>query len=119
MKDIRLDLNDKHDMTLTGTDLTLVSDLDYILQKLSVRLLFFFGEWYLDTSVGVRFYEHILIKNPNIALIDSLLKGVILGTDGILEIVSYKSTFDNAARSLTIETEIRTTYGEAYFKETI
>jgi len=119
MKDIRLDLNDKHDMTLTGTDLSLVSDLDYILQKLSIRLLFFYGEWYLDTTAGIRFYDHVLVKNPDITLIDSLIKGVILGTDGVLEIVSYQSVYDNAARSLMIETQLRTTYGDAYFKETI
>lgn len=110
-KDILLDTG-THDLQITGYDLSLVEGLDYIVQKLKIRLLFFAQEWFLDTREGVPYYDSVLVKNPNVPNIDTILKTVVLETLGVIELTSYQSTYDNALRKLTVVFQCRTDFGE-------
>ena len=71
----------------------------YIRQKLSVRFQFFLGEWFLNQLEGVPFYRDVFVYSPNIDVIASLFKRVILTCPGVLSLASYKMNFDSAARS--------------------
>lgn len=119
MKDIAIDLNTTHDLDIVNNDLYLVTDLEYLLQKISIRLQFFFGEWFLDTSLGVPFYSVMSSKKPDIPELDAMIKRTILATDGVLELLSYSSSFDNSARTFSVETQIKTIYGETTITETL
>lgn len=122
--DARLGIN-SHDLEVVGFDVPLIGGdnredaLDYYRQKLKIRLWFFLGEWFLDTKEGTPFHRSILVKNPNIPLIDSLLKSRILGTEGMLELKSYDSTYDAALRKFSVVFQVQTDAGLLTVSETI
>lgn len=91
-----------HDLDFSNFGLQMVESTDYRAQKLRIRLWFFFNEWFLDTSKGIRFYDIIHVKNPDIALIDSTIKATILAQDGIIRLLEYESTYDPAARTYSV-----------------
>ena len=101
---------DTGDLLIENFDAQLVRDLDSVEQALRVRLQFFLGEWFLDTTAGIPFYEDILIKNPNIPNIESILKAEILETEDVIELLSFDTTFEN--RILAVSFKVRTEYGD-------
>lgn len=123
MKDLKL-LNDptsdaNHDIVIENYDLVLVDGLDSVRQSLSTRLQLFFGEWFLDESTGVKYYDFIFVKNPNEVLISSVIKSHILETKDVNKIIEYSQVFDRSARELTIVFKVNTTYGLLESSETI
>lgn len=108
-----------HDIFFVDGQLAMVVDNDNIEQKLKSRLQTFLGEWYLETSIGLPFFTEILIKNPDIPNIDSLIKAEIIDTEGVLELVEYGSEFKPAERSFSVEFKVLTTVGEVEFSDTI
>lgn len=119
MKDLAIDLNTTHDLDLVRNDLYLVSEREYLLQKISIVLQFFFGEWYLDTSVGLPLYQILFVKKPDVATIDAMIKKAILDIDGVTELSSYSSRYDSTTREFFVETEIKTIYGDITATETL
>lgn len=116
--DLKLDTT-THDLAVEGYDLALVTDLDQIVQSLRIRLQFFFGEWYLDNTQGVKLYETVFVKNPNLRLIAAAFKATILDTPGVLSILEYNQSFTNESRSLLVSFRVNTTFGEATITEAL
>lgn len=116
MADIKLDSDG--DIFLNINDLELTSGLEAKAQHLAQRLNTFLGEWFLDLRVGVAYFQQILIKNPNSAIVDSVLKKEILNTPGILELTSFD--LDIATnRELTLSFRAITEEGEINFSEVV
>lgn len=118
MKDIKLDLI-THDLLIENFDLSLVAEIDRVVQNLKIRLWFFFQEWFLDTSEGVRFYQDIHIKNPDLNVIEALIKEEIMGTEDVLEILNFDLIFESAQRKLTVDFEVNTTFGQTTLAEVL
>ena len=118
MIDLALDKT-THDLLISDNDAQLVQDLDQLQQSLKERLQFFLTEWFLDTESGVPFYTDVLIKNPNVPRIDSIIKAKILDTDGVLELIEYDSSFDNSSREYSVTFKARTDFGETDLQVTI
>jgi len=118
INDLRLDTV-THDLKIENFDLSIVSGTDVISQRLKIRLEFFRGEWFLDTTVGVPFYEDILVKNPDIPNIETILKAEILDTPGVVELLAFESSFDAQARKLTVTFTVSTDYGTVTITETL
>lgn len=116
MKDLKLVTDtsaaDYHDLDITNYDLSLVDELDYVRQKIEIKLQFFFGEWFLDTTKGVKYFELILIKNPDLTTIASIIKTAILDTDNVTELLEYEQSYSASARELTISFRAQTEFGE-------
>ena len=112
MKDLALDKT-THDLIYTGTDLLMVDELDQVEQSLKERLLFYRQEWFLDTTIGIPFYDEVLVKNPNIPNIENIIKAEIMDTPGALELLSFKSEFDSQSRSYSVSFSLRTEFGVA------
>jgi len=110
MKDLALDLN-TNDLLVQNYDLSLADGIDQIRQKLKIRLQFFYGEWYLDTTQGIKYFDEIFIKNPTLSRVQSILKSVITDTVGVNELLSMTVNLDNTKRQLTVNFEINTIYG--------
>lgn len=108
--DLKLD-SVYHDLTVANFDLQLVTEEDQIAQKLKCRLNFFSEEWFLDITQGVDLYGVVYRKNPDLALITTLFKSVILDTTGVLSITSYNQVYDARQRTLTIDFTVDTVYG--------
>ena len=101
------------DLITVEGQLVTVSGSDYIAQKTKQILLLVKGEWFLDTTIGIPYFQSILIKNPDIPLIESILVNAIRN-DAVLislgvtnaEIVS--TTFDKLNRQISFDIDIIT-----------
>ncbi len=99
---IDLKLDSDHDLAIENFDLVLISGVDQIIQKIDIRLRFYLGEWFLDTSVGLPYYENVLKKDYDIGLLESAFKAQILGTDGVDSLLEFDLFLDNGTRILTV-----------------
>ena len=117
MSDINLDSTG--DIELIEGSMSLNSTNFAIAQHLRSRLRTFYGEWFLDISKGVPYFEQILIKNPNPVSVDSILKKEILETDGVLELREFDLDLNPTTRELTLTFEARTITGSVEFSEVI
>lgn len=90
------------DLVITGGQLELVSDLAAISQSIRTRLRFFLGEWFADESIGVPWFQSILVKAPNLGAIRSTLRNEILATRGVASVTTFDFTFDGATRTLSV-----------------
>lgn len=116
MSDLKLDPT-TNDIALENGDLAIVGDSDAVAQHIRQRLKFFRGEWFLDTSAGVPYYQDILKKNPNPEVVEQLLRNEILGTPGVLELQKFEMDFQGATRSLRVSFQVRTVDGPVVFTE--
>jgi len=95
-------LNADHDLDLTKQRINIVEGEEAIEQNVRIRLQFFFESWFLDLRQGIPFFRDILIKAPNMILVDSLFRNAVLSTQGISAVPSFSSAIDTASRLLTI-----------------
>jgi len=109
MSDIKL--NTAGDIDISEPDLQLTSGTNAIDQHLKQRLRMFLGEWFLDNRIGLPYFQHILKKNPDAIVIDSVFKRQILTTPGVLELLSFNLDIDIPTRQLTVEFRARTSEG--------
>lgn len=110
---ISLALNASNDIELdekTGA-IRMVSDGDEVCQNVRCRLLFYLGEWFLDTTVGVPYFQEIFTKPAEISLVESRLKNEILSTPGIASLDSFSTNFNAITRELRVSFSATTTYG--------
>lgn len=78
-------------------------------QRLKIRLLTFMGEWFLDTTYGVPYWQRLLgVKQTSKSAIDLIFQTQILSEPGVKEIVSFESTFRNRQYSLTFRVKVVT-----------
>lgn len=76
------------------------------------RFMTFRGEWFLDLSAGVPYRQQILIKNPDIPIVDVLLRQTVLDTPDIVGLQRFSFTFDRGNREYAFAFVAETTQGE-------
>lgn len=113
MSDIKLDANG--DLFLDSSEsLVLVEGSDAIAQQLSIRFKFALGEWFLDTRIGVPYFQEILVKSPNLTRVRGIYRQLILTTPGIESIEEFSLTLDTPTRTLSLSFLARKTDGEPF-----
>lgn len=90
MADLLLD--SEGDISITNGKITLTKNVS---QKVSILLKSFKGEWFLDDSFGIPYFQTILGKKIYKEQIDSIFKTQILNLDGVSKILFYSSTLIN------------------------
>lgn len=121
MADISLDLDpisDTYgDLLIVNGDLVITpTTLDAIQQHILQRLRMYLGEWFLDNTIGLPFYQQILVKNPNQGNIDALFRNQILGTPGVISLNSYSFEPDFVTRVLRLTFSAQTTSGPVNYQ---
>lgn len=106
-----------NDLIFKDFDFALFDDTNQIMQNLAIRLRFILGEWYLDITQGVPYYEVFFRKAPNQIQIESILKEEIVNTRGIVELISFESNFDQRKRIYSVKFSARSISGEELLKE--
>lgn len=117
MKDFKL--TSDGDLAIESNDFLFVEDEEQIRQFLKIKLKTFFGECAFNTDKGVKYFEEIFIKEPNKSTVDGIIKGTIIDTDGVLEIIEYSSEISRENREVSIDTNIRTVFGDITFVEVL
>ncbi len=82
-----------------------------ILQDVTQTLQFLYGEWFLDSTKGLPYFQQVLVKAPDLNAIQGIFADAILAVNGILELLTFEFDFDAPSRLLTITFSARTTDG--------
>jgi hypothetical protein len=64
------------------------------------------GEWFLDKRLGVPYFKHILIKNPDLGLVRSLYRRILQGVPTVASIERLVLTLDKGKRELTVDWKV-------------
>jgi len=104
-------LNSNNDIFVLNGRFAVVSEGAETVQHLRTRLRFFLGEWFLDITEGVPYFQQILKKPFDIAKVETLLKSEILNTPNIKNLTRFESSFNGDTRKLTINFDAETTFG--------
>lgn len=121
--DLMLDLDPSslnlNDLVLVNGDLVLVQDKEGILQNILQRLRTYFSEWFLDITIGVPYFQQILVKNPDQGNIDAIFINTILGTIGVDTLTDYSFNLNSAERVLNVTFQAQTTSGTVSYSGNI
>lgn len=86
-----LKLGSDHDISWEDFRLT-YDNAESVSQRIKIRLLRYQGEYFLDQSLGVAYFQELLVKGTAKDYIDTVLIDEISNTVGVLNIDSYEST---------------------------
>ena len=104
-----------NDLHIDGAGaLVVVRDTEAVGQHARQRLMFYSGEWFLDTTAGVPWLRDLMGRAYDPALAEAVVKGEILDTNGVSAIESFSVSFGRATRALVIkDVTVMTVYDEA------
>ena len=110
MYDIALNAK-KHDLIIENGDFLLINNAERIAQQIKITILEWLGEWFLDLRDGVPYREYVLVKNPNLIHIRSILITKISAVNGVDKVKTMKLDLDKKNRVLTVDFEVLTSFG--------
>ena len=85
-------------------------DIEAVAQIIQTRLMFYKGEWWEDTNLGLPMWQSILGQSgKNKTVIDQLIRKQIAETPYVNYIMSFTSTLEN--RVYTCQVEVATDFG--------
>ena len=85
----------------------LTTGTEEAMQRIKARLCRWAGEWRFDTTLGVPYRRDVLLKNPDLSVVRTLLTQEIEGTDGVERVVDMSLVLVPATRGLQISFEAR------------
>ncbi len=117
--DFQLDA-DTNDLVLVGGDIVLASGLQAVAQRIKDRLQTFLGEWFLDRDFGPPYLDDVLIKNPSLTLVRSiLLAQAELSLNDEAVITDFEVTLELASRELEVAFTLREPDAEEEVQATV
>jgi hypothetical protein len=106
-------LNDAHDIFAEGGTLAMVEGSEAVGQLVKVRLQTYYGEWFIDRGLGVQWVQQILVRPFDPVVADALIKDAVLGTLGVVQMVSFDMEVRDGRRELAvIRSEVETIYDD-------
>lgn len=99
--------------------MSLNSDREALRQHLEVKFQIFLGEWFLDTSVGVPYFEEVFVKRASFVVVQQVLKEVISTTNGVKSITRFEFDYDNPTRQAVLSFDVDTIYGSISFNQIV
>lgn len=117
MIDIKVDSN--REFVIENGDLVLIDGGEALAQKLSIKLKFVLGEWFTNVTYGIPYLQYIWVKNPDLTVIESLLKSAILEEAGVRELASFVMSYNAQARSLRVNFSVITDFGTLSLEQSL
>lgn len=117
MNDLKLDSD--WELVIENHDLATVSGIDAIEQNLGQRLKTFLGEYFLDSRIGLPYFQEIFKKKFDPIVVDTVIKREIINTDGIIELMQFKLELETVSRELFVDFDVLTTNGVLAFSLTL
>ena len=102
-------LNEDHDLYFINGETPMTYENKVTLaQRLKIKLLTFQSEWFLDTTIGIPYFQTILTRGVSKITIDSIYQEAILSEPDVIEIVEFNSIIDTETRSYRLSFKVRT-----------
>lgn len=79
---------------------------DVVAQRLRITLYTFYGEWFLNGTIGVPYIQQIFNKVRRKSTVDLIFQGIISADPGVIEIISFSSEI-SAQRGYTMTFSVR------------
>ena len=107
---------DVGDLSLSDTGLEEVLTVleDEVNQRMTVRLNFFQGEWFLDLSAGTPYYQQILQKGVTDEVIRGVFGAVVKGTEGVSRLIDIQYTLNKSTREMRLSFKAQLEDGSTY-----
>lgn len=103
---------DTHDIDLSPSgDASWIEAAERVQQQIKVTLLAFLGEWFLDITFGVPYLEAIMVKGPDRAQIEAILRASIADVPGVSSVRRLSIEIDRPQRQLAVNFEAATDFG--------
>lgn len=100
------------DLVLTEGDFEWVTGIDAIEQDIRLSLQLFQGEWFLDLSAGIPYWQSILGQKPRLLVVREIFRKALLAVPGVLAILALDVSFAANTRTCTIRWRVSTDLGE-------
>jgi len=98
---IDIKLNSEGDLYFEKGQLVLFEkEEEFTVQQLAIQLKTYLGEWFLNNTLGVPYFQVITQKGNNKVLIDSIFRSKIIANENIVSITRFNSTIINSEYSL-------------------
>lgn len=78
-----------------------------VAQRLKITLYTFLGEWFLDTTIGVPYFQQIFGKIRTKATIDLIFQRIISNDPDVIEILSFDSSLTSESRGYSMTFQVR------------
>ncbi|QYW06626.1 hypothetical protein uav_095 [Pseudomonas phage UAVern] len=78
-----------------------------VAQRLKITLYTFLGEWFLDDTVGVPYFQQIFGKIRTKATIDLIFQRIIADDKDVIEILSFESVLSPETRGYSMTFQVR------------
>ena len=102
---------DSWDLVFHNNDLLLIDNAERIGQQIKITLQFWFKEWFLDTTQGIPYLEHICVKNPNLQHIRQIFRNAIMSVDGVDSVTELTLSVNAKERILSVTYTANTSAG--------
>jgi hypothetical protein len=89
-----------------------IVDADATVQAVETRLKLFKGEWFLNLSSGVPWYQRVFIKPAKTTEVESAIRETIIQTEGVKELLQFDLVFDSQTRKASVSFSANTIYGD-------
>lgn len=92
---------------------------DVVAQRLRITLYTFLGEWFLDLTVGVPYFQQIFGKLRTKASIDLIFQQIITNDPDVIEILTFESELSRGDRGYSMTFQVRVSDNTASLPITI
>jgi hypothetical protein len=92
---------------------------EIVTQRLKITLYTFLGEWFLDTTIGVPYFQQIFGKVRSKATIDLIFQRIISEDPDVIEILTFDSSLITESRGYEMTFQVRVSDNTASLPITI
>ena len=85
---------------------------EWLSQKIENRLKTFYGEWFADATIGIKYFRDILKKQPNLDQVNTIFRNAIINTEGVQSIDEFNVDFNSSTRTYQIDFVVTAEDGE-------
>jgi hypothetical protein len=118
MRDLKFD-SITGDISTELGDLVFVDGIDALEQDCRQAMQAFQGEWFLDETDGVPYFQSLLGKKPNTLVSREVFRKALLAVPGVVEVLRCEVSFNGSTRTLTVAWKVSTDLGEIEGEQTI
>ena len=97
-----------HDLVyVNGESKVTQTQAEVVTQRLKITLYTFLGEWFLDRSIGVPYFQQIFGKGRTKSAVDVIFQRFISNDPGVIEIREFQSSLEPQGRGYTMTFSVR------------
>lgn len=111
----QLKMSDENDVAIVNNSFVLTDNNsdEEIVQRLKQRLRFFYGEWFLDKTKGVPYFQLVFVKGVKSEVVESAFIEATIETQGVSSLLRFDPLeLDAGTRILRLRFDVKTINGE-------